>query len=530
VPVAIRLDRDGKVVGTPRKSKTHRVFIAAADARADGYPITAEGLRILRDDPEQRAAFVNAATSFRGFLDHWQFLDQETGTVRTLGSGLWEAQEEYVRATEEHDWLYLLKARQLGETTLAVAFDAYVARFRTPSARVHCFSATEDASKQLLEAVVFGLEHLPPAMQVPMETTTRSARLDFGAGERALVRSYPSTRAASRGSTCSHLHLDEWSAMIDARKVMQNVTPSVAPNSTFHIVCTEVLGAESPTAAYYRRCIAGEGKHVAMFCSALAREGRDLEWLEGMRRSLPKAEMSREYPLTWQEALEAAGERMFAGEDIDIAISQPHRIFNTQAEYEAFYASLFRPKEGQKPRRRRYSAGIDIGIKQDASVLIVLDVTDELVDVVGYRYLKQPDVGSLTAAINQLHRDWPQAHISIETNAIGYAIFQSVAITDSKKHEWITTSQSKTRALGELQYLIEKYNFSFDARACQELDTELRGFRLPDTHIRQDTVMALAIAVASATHAQNPTGGRILKFKSYGLDIGAPPEPVLGPR
>jgi hypothetical protein len=525
MPAAIRLDRDGNVVGSPRKAPTNRVFIAVADARADGYPITAEGLRILRDDPEQRAAFVNAALSFRAFLDHWRFLDQETGTVRTLGTGLWEAQEEYVRATEEHDWLYLLKARQLGETTIAVAYDAYVARFRTPSARVHCFSATEDASKQLLEAVVFGLEHLPPAMQVPMETTTRSARLDFGAGERALVRSYPSTRAASRGSTCSHLHLDEWSAMLDSRRVYQNVTPSVAPNSTFHVVCTEVLGAESTTAAYYRKCVAGEGKHYAMFCSALAREGRDLDWLEGMRRSLPKAEMSREYPLTWQEALEAAGERMFAGEDIDIAVSQPYGVFPTQAAYEAKFAYKF-AKNG---KRRRYSAGIDIGIKVDASVLIVVDCTDEIWEVVGYQYLKQPDVGTLTAAINQLHRDWPTAHISIETNAIGYAVFQSVAITESKKHEWITTSMSKTRALGELQYLIERFNLSFSAEQCPELERELRGYRTPDTHIHQDTVLALAIAVANATHAQNPTGGRILKFKSYGIDLGVPPEPVHGP-
>jgi hypothetical protein len=324
--------------------------------------------------------------------------------------------------------------------------------------------------------------------------------------------------------------LDEWSAQTHPRRVYQSAAPSVAPGGTFHIVTTETVGPESDTANYFRQCVAGEGKHQAIFVPALARPDRNEQWLEGMRRSLPKAEMSREYPISWQEALEAAGERMFAGEDIDIAVSQPRRIFNMQAEYEAFYASSFRPKEGQKPRRRRYSAAVDVGIKQDASVLIVLDVTEELVDVVGYRYLKQPDVGTLTAAINQLHRDWPQAHISIETNAIGYAIFQSVAITDSKKHEWVTTSMSKQRALGELQYLIEKYNFSFDARACSELDTELRGFRLPDTHIRQDTVMALAIAVANATHAHNPTAGRILPFKSYSLDIGVPPEPVLGPR
>lgn len=500
---AIRLAPDGTVTGKPKAHPVLRVFVESG--REDGYPITEEGLRALQQDPAARAQFAACALSFRAFLDVWAFLDQETGVVRVLGENLWEAQEAYVNATDEHENIFLLKARQLGETTVAVAYDGWVARFRTPSARVHCFSASEDASKQVLETVLFGLENLPPSMQVPMETTTRSIRLDYG-NERALVRSYPSTRAASRGATCNHLHLDEWSAVVHSQKLMQSVTPSVAPGGTFHVITTELSGSESPTAQYYRRCVSGDGKHFALFCPATARPGRDEQWLEGMRRSLPQAEMSREYPMTWQEALAASGTRMFRGEDIDIAISQPRTPARTQAEWESRFRS---------DKKRRYSAGVDVGLKVDASVLVVLDVTDEIYDIAYYRYMKTPEVGELTAAINQLHRDFPSAHISVETNAVGWAIFQSIAVTESKKHEWVTTSMSKGRALGELQFLIERYNFSFDPKACPELDSELRGFFLPDGNIRQDTVAALWVAIGNAHHAHNPSGGRLISMKSY---------------
>ena len=67
---------------------------------------------------------------FRTFLDHWHFYDQETRSDRILGHVLWPAQEEYVRASAQHRGIYLLKARKLGESTLATAFDAWVARFR----------------------------------------------------------------------------------------------------------------------------------------------------------------------------------------------------------------------------------------------------------------------------------------------------------------------------------------------------------------------------------------------------------------
>jgi hypothetical protein len=523
----IRLTPDGSLLGLPRRSKHPAVEVVLPEgARGTSMksgsretregpftklcPVSVEGLRALRDDPEQRRIFASAVSDFRAFLRVWKFLDQETGTVRTLGDSLWPAQVAYLDAAEQHDWLYMLKARQLGETTVAIAFDAWVARFRDPNARVHVFSSGDDAAKEVLDAILFGLERLPPAFRLPLHATTRSIRLDYGDG-RAFIRSYPSTRAASRGSTANHLHLDEWSAQVDPRKVYQSVAPSVAPGGSFHIVTTEVVGPESPTADYFRRCASDDGKHHPLFVPALARPDRDEDWLEGMRRSMPRSEFMREYPSTWQEALSAAGERMFSSDDLDVC-SDPQEnfgVFESQADYEGTYRALFFP-EGVKPRRRKYSIGVDIGLKADATVIVVADVTDDIVNVVGFTRLTRPSVGDVQRAIEDMHARWPSAHITVEDSGIGFPIRQGVRVREDRLHGVLTTGISKPRMLGALQFQVENHLLRYDALSCPNLDTELRGYTTPDTHITQDSVMALAFAINGAEHALNASSGRIL--------------------
>ena len=90
-------------------------------ARPEGFAISADGLRILAADPEQRRQFVQCALSFREFVRVWKFLDQENGVVRVLGDVLWPAQETYIATAEQHAYLTCLKSRQVGETTAAIA-------------------------------------------------------------------------------------------------------------------------------------------------------------------------------------------------------------------------------------------------------------------------------------------------------------------------------------------------------------------------------------------------------------------------
>ena len=102
---------------------------------------------------------------FLAFLSIWKFKSGEDKAVRTLGTGLWEGQRILAEMLATTDHIYLLKARKLGQSTLAIAYAAYCARFRDEHARVHLFSYRERAAKRLLEHVRFGRE--PPGVPAP---------------------------------------------------------------------------------------------------------------------------------------------------------------------------------------------------------------------------------------------------------------------------------------------------------------------------------------------------------------------------
>jgi len=483
VPVAIRLARDGSALSKPRRSAAPRVYLEGG--LASGYAITADGLRVLRDSPDARREFVAAALDFRAFLRHWRFLDQETGVERVLGDSLWSGQETLLEAIDANPWIFVLKARQLGFTTVALAYDAWVARFRDPNARVHAFSSGETAAKELLDAILYGLERLPPAMRLPLRSTTSTIRLDMGDGGRALIRSYPSTRAASRGSTANHLHLDEWSAMTDPAKVYAAVAPT-AEKGSFTILTTEAIGPESPTARYYRQCETGDGKHVALFVSALSRPDREEAWLEVQRRGMRPEDFRREYPSSAAEALEAAGERYFRASDVDAA--------GEDADPLQERAGTFVDYRGRE-RKRRYAMGVDPAERQDATVLTVIDHTDDSFAVAYYRYIPSPsEPYELRAAIEHAYALFP-CLVLIEDNAMGFTLRRDLNLPEQRVQGFNTTPQSKPRILAGLYVEMAQQSLSWPHDACPELTREMYGYRLPDVAIAQDTVLSLALAL-----------------------------------
>lgn len=503
---------DGEVVGHLGSSKIRRADVCVAHlltaaeadravrARANGsappegrvVPLAPQGLAYLRDVPDAALDLYRYATSFRDFLDVWTFRP-EGSPPRLLGSNMWAAQERYVEAAVAHAWLFLLKARQLGASELECAFDGWRLRFGPQASRIHLLSLRESEACELMEVVRFGLDRLPEWLRLPAtRETNTTAVYQASPDDRRVLRAYPASRTASRSATCTHLHLDEWAAMeTDAERVYQSVEPTVAPDGTFHIVTT-ALAPEDAVSTYFRKCEVGEGAHVTIFAGALERPDRTPEWLEQKRRSMPKSRFMREYPLSADEALAAGGDRFFEDDDLD----------------EATMDSL-----GLQPRQpnRRYLVSVDVGRQRDATVVLVLDVTpdDEMIDVVaGHRLVGVP-FPQQQALIQRVANEY-KANVVIEANGPGVALAENLALPEHRVHQFSTTGRSKPVALEKL-YLALRGQVVKWAPELAWLTQEMRGYSIPDTNIRQDAVLALAIGVASADDPSiTRRGGRVL--------------------
>jgi hypothetical protein len=471
-------------------------------------PLTLAGLQHVQGHPDDLDRLIRLATDFRAFLDVWRFRAQEAGEIQILGEVLWQAQEEFVRVTSAPEaldeytgknWVYFLKARKLGETTIACAYDAWVMRARDTNARVHLFSRRDDAAQELLAAVRFGLERLPAWLQLPVtRKTTHEYELSAGPDDRRLAKAYPADRETAVENSCTHGHVDEWARMGDPRKVWQAIEPTMA--GSCHIVTTG-LGPTNYSSTHWRRCLAGDTRHHPCFIGALARPDRTKAWLKGQRASMDEQQFRQEYPSTWEDALFGGGQFVFSSKDLDAAREYCRGMFPSRAAYEAHWRF--------KPGSRKYVKAWDIGRHQDAAVGIVLDVTDDVHDVVVYERLRGASYPQIQREIQIMHLAYPGITV-IEDNAAGEAVRENLDLPEHQVIGFTTSPSSKARIIQQLKIAIQNWAIKWDAHACPQLDAEMRGYQLVDDNVEQDSVIALAIALEHAPQAHR--GGRVIRL------------------
>jgi hypothetical protein len=484
VPAAIYLARDGTPAGSPRRASAPRVYIEGASPA--GFAITAEGLRTIRDDPAARQAFIAAATDFSSFLNHWAFVPPGQAP-RLLGADLWAAQAQYAATAAEHPWIYFLKARQLGESTVATAYDGWVARFGPENARAHVFTQRDVNAVELLADVAYGLDALPEFLRLPLTSTAHTLSLNAGPKDRRTVRAYPAN-VAVRGASAVHVHLDEWCAMLDPQRVWAAVEPTIVPGGTCHILTTGT-GPIGYPADEWRKAIEGSSRFHPCFIDALQRPDRTPAWYEGQRASMHPDDFAREYPLRWEDALSGGGDAYFSPELIDLA-----------AEYAVGL-------QGPQPKHR-YVTGWDIGLV-DATVGITLDVTGGTLQLVNFVYLCPTDYGEIQWHIEDVHRRYRGVTV-VESNAPGAPVIANLIGVDAIP--FFTSVANKGRILAGVHRQLQIESLKWNPKECSQLDTEMRNYRLKDEGIHQDTVMALAFAVEHASEAHRPDkdAGRIL--------------------
>jgi hypothetical protein len=446
-------------------------------------------LSVLQDDHEAldlltRVCTLPPAEAFRAFLSVWHFRAQETKDVRLLGKHLWEAQETFIREIAEHPHVYALKARKLGQSTIACAYDGFVMRFRDENARVHLFSRREKAARELLDALTFGLRRLPDWLCLPVSrTTAHEFELDAGAHDRRLAVTYPTTEDTAVEATATHTHIDEWADMPRPDRVFASLEPTFSAPGCTSLLVTTGNGPANPSAEYWRRCLAGKGLHHPVFIPATARPDRDAAWLEQKRRTMLPDAFSTEYALTWEQAIAGAGGHVFTAAEVEAAMTDA------------------RPLVQSALPGRKYAIAWDIGSRHDHSVGIVLDVSEEIFDVACYVRLRG-DYPQIQKAIEDLHTAFARSSFTvIENNSIGAAVADNLSIPVHQLRRFTTSTVSKERIIEALRLRLQLQLIKFQP-SLKQLACELRDYQLPDTNCVQDSVMALAIALEHAPEAQ----------------------------
>lgn len=245
--------------------------------------------------------------SFFAFLPYWTFVSREKGEP-TKFDRLWQGQEDFAKEMQQHDWIYALKAGKLGFSELECAYDAWVAMFRQPNARVHIFSRDATSAEELLGWVRYGLLRLPEWMRLPIaeeergSDTGRSVKLLAGGDDIRQIVRYSAGASVSIDQTCQHAHVDELAHMPYAEKTWNAVQTTIAPEGTCHIV-TRGAGEDVFAATLWKMSKDGTAQLHPFFRPWTARPGRNREWYDLQATGLTMTGLHHFAPETPEEAL-----------------------------------------------------------------------------------------------------------------------------------------------------------------------------------------------------------------------------------
>ena len=173
--------------------------------------------RIVKEVKKCKADFVH-------FCRHLKIVDK-AGNLIPLDPN--SAQLRYLEAIEENPWLYVLKARQLGLTTIIAAHNFWRALL-TPNYRVLVMAHTHEASENIFKIYRRFYENVPKALK--FDTTAANVReLVFAHGGMIKVTSAGS--GSARGSTYNSIHCSEFAFYKDIRDTIASAFQTAGENA-----------------------------------------------------------------------------------------------------------------------------------------------------------------------------------------------------------------------------------------------------------------------------------------------------------
>lgn len=201
----------------------------------------------------------------------------------------------------------------------------------------------------------------------------------------------------------------------------------------------------------------------------------------------------------------------FANEELIDMFRQtlPPKLFQQEVEAEFVDSSsvfnnisevmVLDEAEGPEPGKK-YFAGIDIGIINDASVLSIIDEEGNLIKYYRWENTEAPE---LIESIQDINRKWKFQKVVIENNNQGLTIYQDLKRKMSNIEDFNTNGKTKPEIINRLIHLFnmkeikvfrdEYLRVELEAFIFKQRDNGAIKF-MADNGFHDDCVMSLAIA------------------------------------
>jgi len=253
-------------------------------------------------------------------LEYWFIRHPERGRIKFV---LREAQTETAKSWMEHRYTIVLKARQIGFSTLAAAF-VFWETFFWADRFIVMLSRTEREASKLLQKTKYGYKMLPGWMKVRGPQLISDNQLKMVFDNESAIESLPSGNDPARGEAVYRVVIDEMAFLANPDEAWASIEPIADVGG--RVICLSTANGEGNI--FHDLWVGSQTKtnrFVGIFFPWSAGE-RDDAWYEAKKRDLPDWQLAQEYPSDPDEAFIRSGRPVF---DLDalrsLELVEPYR-------------------------------------------------------------------------------------------------------------------------------------------------------------------------------------------------------------
>ena len=250
-------------------------------------------------DPEKLLkAFIYFCENF------WSIRHPERGRIQFE---MFEAQIETVESWLSTRYSLILKARQIGFSTLVATYCFWNAAFY-PDRPILMLSRTEREAIKLLQKSKYGRQFLPEWMQFRMGPyNATQTKMEFANG--SYIESLPSASDPARGESAYLVVVDELAFLQNSEEAWGAIEP-VADVGGRVIMLSTANGEGNLFHRLWVGATTGANRFTPLFFPWSA-NGRSPDWYEAKARDTPDWLMAQEYPQSSQDAFLRSGRPVF---------------------------------------------------------------------------------------------------------------------------------------------------------------------------------------------------------------------------
>lgn len=435
---------------------------------------------------------------------------------------MYEPQKETVRAYLANTQTLVLKARQIGFTTLTLNFCLWSALFRDDFSVIILSRREQDAVAALAMAKL-AYDQLPNDVKarLPLRLDNNNSRMTFSNG--SVIESHPAANSPARGRTASLMILDEWAFMPNPDDAWASVSPAAGIGGKI-IALSTANGWGNTFHRMWVQGVSGDNNFKTIFFPWNAVPSRDATWYEQQTRDMLPWQLAQEYPSNPEEAFIKSGNPVF---DTDLlrAFTMEDPLVGHLVGTERRRMDFVPTDDGnlflyESPSdKEEYTVGVDVaaGLEHgDYSSAHVLNVKTGALAAHWHGHM-DPDLWG--QAVGELGWFYNGALVGVEVNNHGLTTAKALQRygypniyfrkrlgsrreTLSEEIGWLTTKTSKPWMIDQLNASLRNGElYVFDEGTRQELLTYVRkpdGGTEGSPH--DDRVISLAIANEMRRH------------------------------